>query len=131
LYLPSRSASAIYLGRLHADSIGRQYAAGGWEPLWQDAALRTRATYIFLSATLDSWFGFHPVPFYTASILLHVACVLLVYSTCAWREIPSSLAFWAACFFAIYEGHQEAVMWVAASSDLLVFLFGMAAWVCW
>ena len=109
----------------------RQYSAAGWQPLWHDTTLRSRATYMVLSATLDSWFGFNPVPFYVASILLHAMCVLLVYALCAWPAIPSSVAFWTACFFAIYEGHQEAVMWVAAAGELLVFLFGMAAWICW
>ena len=111
--------------------LARQYAAAGWDPLWRNVGLRTRATYMVLDAALDSWFGFTPLPFYAASILLHVACVLLVYAMGAWRGIPPPAAFWAACFFAIYEGHQEAVMWVAASADLLVFLFGMAAWLCW
>jgi hypothetical protein len=40
-------------------------------------------------------------------------------------------AFWAACFFAISEGHQEAVMWLSAKNEMLLFLFGMAAWICW
>ncbi len=111
--------------------MARQFSAAGWAPLWHDTALRTRATYMFLSASLDARFGFTPVPFYAASILLHVMCVLLVYGMCAWREIPPAVAFWAACFFAVFEGHQEAVMWVAASNELLVFLFGMSAWVCW
>jgi hypothetical protein len=108
-----------------------QYSAQGWVPLWHDLNLRTRATYVFLSAVLGRAFGFTPLPFYAASLLLHSLCVLMVYATCVWSEVSEPLAFWAACFFAVYEGHQEAVMWLAASSDLLVFLFGMAAWVCW
>jgi hypothetical protein len=39
-------------------------------------------------------------------------------------------AFWAAAFFAIAEGHQEAVVWFAAMSELLQFLFGAAALYC-
>ncbi len=111
--------------------MARQFSAAGWTPLWQDTALRTRATYMLLSAALDARFGFTPVPFYAASIVLHAMCVLLVYAMCVWREIPQTVAFWAACFFAVYEGHQESVMWVAASNELLVFLFGMTTWLCW
>jgi hypothetical protein len=111
--------------------LASQYAAQGWAPLWHNADLRDRATYMFLSASLDRVFGFTPLPFYAASLLLHAACVLLVYATCVWSEFSTSLAFWTACFFAIYEGHNEAVMWAAASSELLVFLFGMLGWVCW
>jgi len=32
--------------------------------------------------------------------------------------------------FAIYEGHQEAVMWLSACNELWQFLFVMAAFVC-
>jgi len=43
-----------------------------------------------------------------------------------WRR-----SFWAACFFAIFEGHQEAVMWIAASVELFLFLFGVGAILLW
>lgn len=113
----------------------RHFAAGGfssfWHSIWQNPDLRTRTTYVLLSLLLDRIFGFTPLPFYAASILLHCACVLLVYASAVWTRLNSSITFWAACFFAIYEGHQEAVMWVAASNELLVFLFGVGAWICW
>lgn len=111
--------------------LARHFAAQGWTPLLSEVNLRSRATYMFLSAVLDRAFGFTPIAFYTASILLHALCVLLVYASGVWTELGESIAFWAAAFFAIEEGHQEAVMWPAAAGDLLVFLFGMAAWVCW
>jgi hypothetical protein len=111
--------------------IARADAAAGWHPLWHDTFLRTRFTYMWLSATLDRMFGFHPRPFYAASILLHTACVLMLYLLCVWRAVPMSIAFWTAAFFAIQEGHQEAIMWLAASYDLIVFAFGMAAVVAW
>jgi hypothetical protein len=40
-------------------------------------------------------------------------------------------AFWGAAFFAIQEGHQEAVMWFSAINELFQFLFGMGALWCW
>ena len=39
--------------------------------------------------------------------------------------------FWAAAFFAVAEGHQEAVMWFTAINELWMFLFGAAALLCW
>ena len=111
--------------------LARQYAAQDWAPLLHDVALRTRATYMLLSAALDRTFGFTPVPFYAASLILQVLCVLLVYGMRVWNEVDETVAFWAACFFAVYEGNKEAVMWAAAASDLLVFLFGMLSWICW
>ena len=40
-------------------------------------------------------------------------------------------AFWTAAFFAVHEGHQEAVMWFSAINELLMFFFGMASLWCW
>src|SRR6202050_3522664 len=42
-----------------------------------------------------------------------------------------SAAFWAAAFFAVYEGHQEAIMWFSGNNELLMFLFGGASLWCW
>jgi hypothetical protein len=111
--------------------LARQFAAQGWAPLYANHELRARATYMFLSAALDRAFGFSPVFFHLAGIVLHALCVLLVYATALWIEIGEPAAFFAAAFFAVQEGHQEAVIWPAAAADLLVFLFGMAAWLCW
>jgi hypothetical protein len=36
-------------------------------------------------------------------------------------------AVWAAAFFAVQEGHQEAVMWFTAINELWMFVFGAAA----
>jgi hypothetical protein len=107
------------------------YAAQNWIPLLHDVDFRTRPMQLFLNVAIDHVFGYTPRPYYAANILLHVLCVLLVYAAGVWVELGFSASFWAACFFAIYEGHQEAVMWASGSSELLVFLFGMAAWACW
>jgi hypothetical protein len=129
-YLPALHISFIVddYGQI---PLARQFAAQGWTPLYSNHELRARATYMFLSAALDRAFGFSPVIFHLAGIILHALCVLLVYATALWIEIGEPTAFFAAAFFAIQEGHQEAVIWPAAAADLLVFLFGMAAWLCW
>jgi hypothetical protein len=129
-YLPALRLQFI-VDDYHQIALARDFAAQGWTPLWLNASLRSRATYMLLSAALDRVFGFNPVAFFAASILIHVLCVLLVYASGVWTEVGKPVAFWAAAFFAIEEGHQEAIMWPAAAGDLLVFLFGMAAWICW
>ena len=103
----------------------------GWAELWRTPGFRFRFTYVELSWLLDRFFGFTPLPFYLASIILHVLCTWMVYATGLWNRIGFSVALPAAGFFAVYEGHQEAVMWLAASMELLLFLFGVAAFVCW
>src|ERR1019366_8358770 len=47
----------------------------------------------------------------------------------AWPRMRTA-AIWAAGFFAVAEGHQEAVMWFSAVNELWLFLFGMGALLC-
>lgn len=66
------------------------------------------------------------------SILLHILNAWLVYSILStWRESDRRTAASAAAFFAVYEGHQEAVMWYSASIQSLVCLFILAALAVW
>jgi hypothetical protein len=76
-------------------------------------------------------FDMTPVPYYAGMILLHVLNTWLIFALGGWNVIGYRVAALAAGFFAIYEGHQEAVMWVAASNEPLMVLFGLAAFVCW
>jgi hypothetical protein len=95
-------------------------------PIWH-----FRWTYIFANSWLVQLFGFMPRPFYAASICFHVLCVWAVYATGAWNKLGWKAAGWAAAFFAVYEGHQEAVMWLAGWSELFLVLFGCACFVFW
>ena len=129
-YLPAL-ALPFFDDDYHQIPLARAIAASGWLPLLHLPALRARATYMFLTWALDRAFGFNPFPFHAASVLLHALCSLLLFALGGCRWIGRPAAFWAACFFAIQVSHQEAVVWVAAAHDLLVFLFGMTALVCW
>jgi hypothetical protein len=106
--------------------LAAKYASAGWAPLLHDTAERTRATYMFLNYALDRVFGFTPAPFYAASILLHALSSVCVYAMAVWEDVTETAAFAAACFFAVFEGHNEAVMWAAAGSDL--FVCSSACW---
>ena len=100
---------------------------------WHDLArsvFRYRATSEWLMWAGYTEFGLRSVWYHAVGILLHALNALLVYAAvraCRMGE----LALWAAAFFAIAEGHQEAIMWFSASSELLLFLFGMGAMVAW
>lgn len=110
--------------------MARHYVTS-WNLLVQSHELRTRLTYVLLDGGLDHLFGFSPRPFYVASIMLHFLCTLLVFASGSIPTIGLRNSFWAACFFAVCEGHQEAVMWIAASMELFVFLFGVGAVLLW
>jgi hypothetical protein len=99
------------------------------EPI-SDPIFRVRATSYWTMWLL--WRSAHlsPLPYHLVSLLLHIANVWLLYTVClAWPRMRAA-AFWAAGFFAIAEGHQEAVMWFSAINELWLFLFGMAALWC-
>lgn len=68
------------------------------------------------------FFGLSPEPYYWAGIALHAIVSLLVYSLVL-TITGRSLAAWAgAAFFAAYERHQEAVMWISAANELILAL---------
>jgi hypothetical protein len=113
-------------------ALSRLYGPpSGWALIAHSPPFRFRFTWFELSYALDRLFGFHPLPFYVASVGLHIVATWLVYALGAWPLAGPRLALPAAAFFAIYEGHQEAVMWISASMELLAFICGVGAFVLW
>jgi hypothetical protein len=101
---------------------------------WQEmiaSEFRPRITSIWYMDAAWHAFGLRPAPYYALNIGLHVLCVWLVYALGCWRQLGYQLSAWAAVFFAVYEGHQEAIMWFSACNETLQFLFGVSALVCW
>jgi len=109
----------------------RQFGpASGWPSLLSNGVFRYRATWYVLTYWVDRWFE-SPAAFYAVSLALHILCVWLVYALGAWRLIGWRISAVAAAFFAVQEGHQEAVMWYSGSAELLMFLFGILSLLCW
>lgn len=90
-----------------------------------------RSTALLLMDGLHALFGMNAAVYYAATILLHILNTWLVYALGSWRELGYEVTLWAAAAFAITEGHQEAVMWVASAPELMQFLFGVGSLVCW
>ncbi|MGD0500770.1 MAG: hypothetical protein ABSC23_20330 [Bryobacteraceae bacterium] len=106
-------------------------APAGLATLLHDAVFRLRATSFWAMYAL--WQAFHVTSwgYHVFSLLLHIANVWLVFGIArAWPHMRPA-AFWAAAFFAVAEGHQEAVMWMSAMNEALLFLFGGASLLCW
>ncbi|HEY6401113.1 MAG TPA: hypothetical protein VI479_06875 [Blastocatellia bacterium] len=106
-------------------------AISGWGSLANDQVERPRAMAFVLAYAVHKLFGMRPAAFYSASILLHVLNCWLLFAAGRWRAIGYKASFWAAVFFAVYEGHSEAIMWFAACHELLIFLFGFLSFVFW
>ena len=96
-----------------------------------DPIFGIRSTSFLLMDWLYRLFGMHAAPYYAASILLHIFNSWLVYALGYWRPIGYTVSAWAAGFFAVYEGHQEGIMWLSGSTEPLLFVFGIAAMICW
>jgi hypothetical protein len=76
-------------------------------------------------------FGPTPEPFYIAGIALHTLISILAGRLVFVLTRDARAAFVAALFFAVYERHQEAVMWISAVNDALLTLFCLTFLLLW
>jgi hypothetical protein len=67
-------------------------------------------------------FGASPEPYYWAGIALHVLVSALLYFLVLRVTGTWLAAFAAGLFFAAYERHQEAVMWISAANETVLTL---------
>ncbi|HXA50634.1 MAG TPA: hypothetical protein VNV86_10040, partial [Candidatus Acidoferrum sp.] len=106
-------------------------APEGFSTLLHDPQFRLRATSYWTMFALWQVGELAPWVYHGASLLLHILNAWLVFAVASTWERMRAAAPWAAFFFAIHEGHQEAVMWFSAVNELLMFCFGMASLWCW
>jgi hypothetical protein len=112
--------------------LGRAYGPlSGWKDLLVDPLYRCRATSLVITYWTDRLFGLNAFVFNLSSLLLHIVNSWLVLALGEWKVVGWRVSFFAACFFAVYEGHQEAVMWYAALPELLVFFFSLGTLLLW
>jgi hypothetical protein len=114
----------IALARLYGPS-------SGWRALAADALYRCRATSLVMTYWTERFFALNPLAYNWSSLILHILNTWLVFALGAWRRIGWRISAVAAAFFAVYEGHQEAVVWYSALPELLVFFFSLAALLLW
>ncbi len=108
--------------------FSRQYApVEGWAALAADPLYRCRATSLFFTHWIDLVFGAVPMAHAMGGLLLHTLCTWMVYALGALPFIKWDLSLIAAGAFAVMEGHQEAVVWIAAQHEPLMFLFASAS----
>jgi hypothetical protein len=103
----------------------------GWHEMFGAPIFRLRATTWLLFYLMNRTFGIHPAGYYAVMIGFHVLNTWLVYALGAWKPIGYRVSAFAAVFFAVYEGHQEAVMWISGSTEPLLALFGLLSFLCW
>ena len=146
--LPLRSALLViaalailaYIPGFHIPLIADDYPqiqmsrllgqSGGFHALWNDASARMRMSFFVITYWVDHWAGLDPTAYHAVSLFIHVLCCWLVYALGEWNLIGKKVSLIAACFFAVYEGHQEAVMWYSGLMEALVVVFGIASVFC-
>ncbi len=112
--------------------LGRHYGpVPAWPDLAGDVLYRCRATSIVLTYWTERIFGLAPLVYNLSSLVLHILNTWLVFALGFWRPIGWRVSAAAAAFFAVYEGHQEAVIWYAAIPELLVFFFSIGSLLLW
>lgn len=116
-FLPLPLVSDDYLQIAYA----RDYVSpSGWSAFVSDPLYRTRATSLILTCLLDRLFGPDPLAHRLLSLACHFLCAALIVAAGTWRAVGFATSVPAAFFFAVREGHQEAVVWTAALHDQLV-----------
>ena len=95
--------------------------------LLHSPVIRQRAIRHWSAFALWELFHLTPAAYHAASLALHVANTLLIYWLIWLWPGMRPAALWAAIFFAVQEGHQEAVVWFSAIDELWKFLFGVGA----
>jgi hypothetical protein len=113
--------------------LGRTYGAiSQWPELAHDPLYRCRATSIVLTRLVDEFFGPWPFAHKLLNLLFHLANASLVgFAASRIPGLARSTPWIAAALFACIEILQEAVIWVAALPELLVFCFVMLALLAW
>ncbi len=73
-------------------------------------------------ALVHAVFGMEPFGYHLAQLLLHAACLCLLYRLLCRMESPR-IAFLASLLFAVYPPNIETVAWVSESKSTLALLF--------
>jgi len=102
-----------------------------WAQLAADPLYRCRATSLYLARAIDVLFGGGPLAPNGISLVLHMLTGLLVMALARTLGFDRAVSVTAAGFFAVYERHQEAVIWYSALPELLVVAFSLGSLICW
>jgi hypothetical protein len=87
-------------------------------------------SYVFFGI-LRYLFGYHAEWYYAFNLLLHFVNSVLLWKLLTRVTRSSQLGFLAAVLFAAIQGHQEAIMWLAAMNETLLGLCLLVCLLLW
>lgn len=103
----------------------------GWSKMFGEPIFRARATLFLLDYWINNLFDMRASAYYAAAILLHVIATWIVFAMGSWPAIGYRVSAFGAAFFAICEGHQEAIMIYSGATESIQMVFGGIAFLCW
>lgn len=130
-YLPALSLPFISDDFVNIDKALTYVPQSGWQALAQDPVHLYRPLFLGPTYWLFKTFGPWPPAFYASSILLHVGVTWLVFALGFWKPLGWRVSAVAAAFFAVHEGHIEAVAWYSAAYELYLAAFLLLCVICW
>lgn len=112
--------------------VMNQYTEGrGWDGLKTILSEFYGGQYSPLNAwcysLIHSLFGYNPTAFHAFSLILHISCVLLLYSLLSSLGAKRYIAWITALLFAIHPLQVESVAWVSASKIVVYSFFYLCA----
>jgi protein O-mannosyl-transferase len=120
LYYNFEGDDSLYIS---GDYWIRQLSLRHLEAIWTGTFLGHYAPVnLSVLAVLYHFFGLEPFGFHLAQLLLHAACVCLLYLTLTKLESPR-IALLATLLFAVHPANIETVAWVSEIKSTLAFLF--------
>ncbi len=115
--------------------LARHYGPpSGWTALASDLLYRSRATSLVLTYWTEVLFGLSPLAYRISALAFHILNVWLIFALGTWKRIGWKYSAVAAAFFAVHEGHQEAVIWYAAVHEAIHLTFALLCvhfWLRW
>lgn len=76
-------------------------------------------------------FSYHSVAYYAFNLLLHLINSILLWKLLTRITRSPQIAYLGAALFASAQGHQEAIMWLAAMNETLLGMGFLAFWLLW
>ena len=122
--------STVYFNFVWDDGyyIGKNYRVQGLSldhlrAIWTQSFMGHFAPmHLTALAVLHAVFGMEPFGYHLGQVLLHAACVCLLYFALCKMESPR-IAFVTSLLFAVYPPNIETVAWVSETKSTLAFLF--------
>jgi hypothetical protein len=109
-----------YIGRnFHIQELSLERLRTIWSGTYLGHYAPVHLTFL---ALLFSVSGFEPFGYHVAQLLVHAACLCLLYHLLSRMESPR-IAFLASLLFALYPPNIETVAWISESKSTLAFLF--------